>query len=75
MNIAPVLQEHSKIAFERLRVVRRLDELNISSIRRGIVFIFAVWSGPAIIAFRRFTQVLAGIETAPLDLVGGAAAY
>src|SRR5437660_1235030 len=69
MNIASVLQEHSKIAFERLRVAHRLDELNLSSIRRGIIFIFAVWSAPAIIAFQRLTQVLAGMDTAELDLV------
>ncbi len=69
MDIEDVLKKHTKMPFERLRVVRHLDEANVSSIRRGIVFIFAVWSGPAVIAFERFTRVLAGIDTTGLDLV------
>jgi len=69
MEIADVLKKHTKTPFDRLRVVRHLDELRMSTIRRGIVFIFAVWSGPAIIAFERFTRTLAGIDTARLDLV------
>src|SRR5262249_35695872 len=40
-----------------------------SNIRRGIIFIFAVWSGPAIIAFQRFTQILSTLDTARLDLI------
>lgn len=55
--------------FERLRITRQLDEANVPCIRRGIVFIFAVWSGPAIIAFERFTRILAGMDTGALDLV------
>jgi hypothetical protein len=69
MDIAQVLKDHTKMPFERLRVVRHLDELRLAAIRRGIIFIFAVWSGPAIIAFHRFTRVLAGIDTTGLDLV------
>ncbi len=69
MDISDVLKKHAKMPFERLRVAGHLDELGMSSIRRGIVFIFAVWSGPAIIAFERFTRVLAGIDTTGVDLV------
>jgi hypothetical protein len=42
MDIVEVLKEHTKMPFERLRVARHLDELRISAIRRGIIFIFAV---------------------------------
>lgn len=69
MDITDVLKKHSKIPFERLRIARRLDELSLSTIRRGVVFIFADWSGPAIIAFERFTRVLAGMDSHRLDLV------
>lgn len=69
MDITDVLKKHSKMPFERLRIARHLDELSVSTIRRGIVFIFAVWSGPAIIAFERFTRVLAGMDSPRLDLV------
>src|SRR5215813_9896424 len=69
MEITDVLKKHTKIHFERLRVVRLLDDLRISTIQRGMVFIFAVWSGPAIVAVERFTRVLAGMDTAGLDLV------
>jgi hypothetical protein len=69
MDIADVLKKKSKMPFERLRVVHHLDDLHVSAIRRGIVFIFALWSGPAFIAFDRFTRLLANIDTGPLDLV------
>jgi hypothetical protein len=67
-DISDALKKHTKMPIERLRVIRHLDELSMSTIRRGIVFIFAVWSGPAIIAFERFTRVLADIDTTELDL-------
>ena len=69
MDIVDVLKKHAKMPFDRLRVCRQLNESSMSSIRRGIVFIFAVWSGPAIIAFERFTRVLGGMDTVGLDLV------
>jgi hypothetical protein len=69
MDIATVLREHAKMPFERLRVARHVDGLHISTIRRGIIFIFAVWSGPAIAAFHRFTRLLADIDTTGIDLV------
>lgn len=64
-----MLQKHSRIPFERLRVVGRFNELKLPDIRRGILFIFAVWSGPSIIAFQRFTQILATLDTTRLELI------
>jgi len=69
MDISEVLKKETKMPFGRLRVVRQIDELHLAAIRRGIVFIFAVWSGPAYIAFHRFTRLLADINTSSLDLV------
>jgi hypothetical protein len=45
MDIAPVLRENSRIQFERLRVVGRFDESKLSNLRRGIIFVFALWPG------------------------------
>jgi hypothetical protein len=69
LDVAEVLKKHAKMPFERLRVVLQLDQLHVSTIRRGIIFIFAVWSGPAFVAFHRLTGVLADIDTTGLDLV------
>jgi len=54
---------------ERLRVVSRFEDVRLTEIRRGVVFVFAVWSGPAVLAFRRFTQVMSEFPTGSLDLV------
>ena len=69
MDIVDILKEHSEMPFEHLRVVRDLDTLGVPAIQKGIIFIFAVWSGPAVIAFKRFTCVLSRIDTTGLDLV------
>jgi hypothetical protein len=69
MDLSDVLKKHSRLPFERLRVARHLDDLKMASIQRGIVFIFAVWSGPAVIALQRLTQVLGSMDLAGVDLV------
>jgi hypothetical protein len=69
MDISIVLKRHSEIPLERLRIVRKLDELDFPSLNRAIVFIFAAWSGPAIVAFKRFTRVLAGMNLKAVDLI------
>ncbi|HEX5219896.1 MAG TPA: hypothetical protein VFZ59_10035 [Verrucomicrobiae bacterium] len=67
MDIADVLKKETKMPFERLRIARHLDDLHLSDIRRGIVFIFAVWSDPAFFAFHRFTRFLADVDLVVLD--------
>ena len=69
MDIADVLRKETKTPFERFRIVRQFEDLHLSAIQRGIVFIFAIWSGPAYIAFHRFTRLLANIDTSKLELV------
>lgn len=68
-DITPAIRQSTKLPFERLRVVRRFDELGLSTIKRGIIFIFAGWSGLAHAAFSRCTRVLGGLDTTGLDLV------
>src|SRR5688572_3002102 len=68
-DIRPMVEKHSAIPVERLRVLRRFDELELPRMRRGIVFVFAAWSGPAVMGFKRFTTVMKSIKTGSLDLV------
>jgi hypothetical protein len=56
MDISIVLKRHSEIPLERLRIVRKLDELDFPSLNRAIVFIFAAWSGPAIVALSKASK-------------------
>lgn len=69
MDFVEHLKKHSEMPVEQLRVVQSLRELNPQSIRLGIVFIFAAWSGPAVAAFERLTKILSSIETSKLDLI------
>jgi hypothetical protein len=68
-DIRPMVEKNSAIPVDRFRVVRNFDALRLSEIRRGIVFVFAAWSGPAVVAFQRFTRIMKSIETRTLDLV------
>lgn len=36
---------------------------------RGIVFVFAAWSGPAVAGFRAFSKIMNELPTEPLDLI------
>jgi hypothetical protein len=68
-DIRPMVEKYSAMPVERLRVLRSFEELQLSLIRRGIVFVFAAWSGPAVMALQRFTKALKTIDTDSLDLV------
>jgi hypothetical protein len=68
-DIRPMVEKYSAMPVGRLRVLRSFEDLQLSLIRRGIVFVFAAWSGPAIMALQRFTKVLKTMDTDSLDLV------
>ena len=68
-DIRPMVQQHSKLPVDRLRVANRFEDVRLSTIHRGIIFVVAAWSGPAILALKRFTQVLADLPTDTLDVV------
>jgi len=63
------VQARSAIPIERLRVVSRFDDLHLPQIRRGIVFVLAAWSGPAVLGLRKFTEAIVEHVTDSLDLV------
>lgn len=69
MDISDVLKKYSEIPLERFQIVCRFEDLAVPSLRRAIIFIFAVWSGPAIIGFKRFTRVLAGLDVRDVELI------
>lgn len=68
-DIRPMVQEYSAIPIERLRVVSRFEDVRLTEISRGVVFVFAAWSGPSVLGFRRFTRVMSELPTISLDLV------
>ncbi len=67
-DIRPMVQKHSSIPMERLRVVSRFDDVQLGAMRRGVIFVFAAWSGPALLGFKQFTKILSEFVAA-LDLV------
>jgi hypothetical protein len=69
MDISSVLKKHSKIPFGRIRIVRKFEDIDLRSLDRAVIFIFAAWSGPAIVAFEKWTTALATLELGSLDLV------
>jgi hypothetical protein len=68
-DIRPMVQKNNTLPMERLRVLSRFEDIGLTAMRRGIVFVFAVWSGPAVLALRRFTEIMAQLPTDALDLV------
>ena len=68
-DIRPVVEKHSAMPMARIRVARTCDELGLSEIRRGVVFVFAAWSMPAIVAFRRFTKTLSTLALGSVEVV------
>ncbi len=68
-DIRPMVEKNSSLPIERLRVLSNFEDLRLRDMRRGVVFVFAAWSGPAVLALRRFTQIMAEIATDALDLV------
>jgi hypothetical protein len=64
-----MVEEFSALPIGRLRVLRSFDEIQLPKMRRGIVFVFAAWSVPAVAGLRRFTKILLPLDTRSLDLV------
>jgi hypothetical protein len=74
------LVKYSKLPAERIKYVPDADAATVLSIRRGILFLMAFWSGPSVQAFARLTEVLArlkaeGFELVVVDVDGSAELY
>jgi hypothetical protein len=48
-DITPTVTRYCAGPLERVRIVSRFEDLRLTQIRRGIVYILAAWSGPSVI--------------------------
>ena len=56
------LAKYSKLSLERIRYVPDADETVVAATSRGILFQMAFWSGPAVQAFAKLTEVIARLD-------------
>jgi hypothetical protein len=52
-----------------LRVLQHVEELQLTEIRLGVVFVLAAWSGPAILALHRLTRLLSTLDLDSSDVI------
>lgn len=64
-----VLAKYSNLPVDRIRYVPNADNQTIRSIRRGVLFLMAFWSGPSVAAFSKLTEMLSRIGMEGLELV------
>ena len=50
------------------RVIKDINDFNLQDIKKGIVFIFAAWSGPSRIAFNNLTHLLTSFDLSSVDV-------
>ena len=55
-DICPMVRKYSAIPCEQIQVIRDITAFQLSKIARGIVLIFAAWSGHSVIALQRLTD-------------------
>jgi hypothetical protein len=58
---------YSALPLERVHLVSRFEDFRLSQIRRGIVYLFAVWSVPSVLHFRSITEALSRIDWSDLE--------
>ena len=56
------LAKYSQLPVERIRYVPDADERVVRAITRGVLFQMAFWSGPAVQAFAKLTEVVATLD-------------
>jgi hypothetical protein len=56
------LAKYSKLPVERIKYFPDADEKVVRAISRGFVFQMAFWSGPAVQAFAKLTEVIARLD-------------
>jgi hypothetical protein len=63
------LARYSRVPVERIRYVPDAVAATVRSIRRGVLFLMAFWSGPSVQAFAKLTEVLTRLHAEELELV------
>jgi hypothetical protein len=56
------LVKYTKLPIKRVTYLPDADKAIIGSIRRGILFLMAFWSGPSVTAFARLTEIVARLD-------------
>jgi len=56
------LAEKSGLPESRFRFYAEADEAALATISRGILFLFAYWSGPAHMAFERLSRIVGDVD-------------
>lgn len=69
LGIAFTEEQHGSGPRHHAGRVADADEETVRSIGRGVLFLMAFWSGPAVRAFARLTEVLAALPAEDLELV------
>lgn len=67
-DIRPAVRKNSNFPIERLRVVQELSDLRLADVHVGIIFVYAVWSGSAVLALRQLTGLLSTLELGSLEV-------
>jgi hypothetical protein len=67
-TLREMLAQHSRLPLERIQVCRDHSRVDISSLTRAVIYIFAAWSAPSVIAFQRLTEALASAPLSDLTI-------
>jgi hypothetical protein len=68
-DIIPMVRKYSAIPLERLQIISNTVDLHLERVRRGVLFVFAAWSGQAVLALQRLTRLLGSRDFELLDLI------
>jgi len=68
-DIFPMVRKYSAIPCEHLKIIPDITAFQLSKIDRGIVLIFASWSGHSIIALQRLTGSLSRRDLDLLEII------
>ncbi len=63
-DISTMVRKYSALPIERIRLIQDIADLELPSVRRGIVMIFAAWSGQSVLGLQRLTRFLAARDEA-----------
>lgn len=66
-DITPTVSKYSVLPLNRVQIVSSLDDLRITRIRLGIIYILALWSGPSIMVLQQITKALARLDSSVLE--------
>ena len=63
-----MVRKYSAIPLEQLQIIRDITAFHLSEIDRGIVLIFAAWSGHSVIALQRVTESISRRDLSFLEV-------